>query len=169
MGLIDIAILQDEIRQALNALFKNRQVGRTETKTVLSAPLVEAEFESESGIKLEEGKKYTVSLDSGDYEAVCKSHSFDGENTFYYLGDIAILWEQFEPTEDSFLVVGNEAFVIAMDTNEGNYIRVQSETICPIDQKYIPALDSLTLNGADGKQYRLSVNESGELVTEATT
>lgn len=39
------------------------------------------------------------------------------------------------------------------------------EAIYPIDPKYIPPLDSLTLNGADGKQYKLSVDESGQLVS----
>ena len=37
------------------------------------------------------------------------------------------------------------------------------DTIVPVDQKYIPALDSVTMNSADGKQYKLYVNESGEL------
>lgn len=38
----------------------------------------------------------------------------------------------------------------------------------PIDQKYIPALDLITLNGADGKQYRLTVDENGALAVTAT-
>ena len=41
------------------------------------------------------------------------------------------------------------------------------ETIHPIDQKYIPPMDSITLNGADGNQYKVSVNASGALVAEA--
>lgn len=41
---------------------------------------------------------------------------------------------------------------------------VDMKTIHPIDPKYIPALDSITLNGADGKQYKLAINESGTLV-----
>lgn len=39
------------------------------------------------------------------------------------------------------------------------------ETIHPIDPKFIPPMDSLTLNGADGKRYKLSVDENGQLVT----
>lgn len=38
-----------------------------------------------------------------------------------------------------------------------------AETIHPIDPKYIPAVDALILNGTDGKQYRLAVDESGTL------
>lgn len=41
------------------------------------------------------------------------------------------------------------------------------ETIHPIDPKFIPAMDSITLNGADGKQYRLAVDESGNLAATA--
>lgn len=41
------------------------------------------------------------------------------------------------------------------------------ETIHPIDPKYLPALDSITLNGADGKQYKLAVDESGALAATA--
>jgi hypothetical protein len=46
-------------------------------------------------------------------------------------------------------------------------IEYETETIHPIDPKYIPALDSLTLNGADGKQYKLAVDESGALAATA--
>lgn len=159
MNPIDQAILQDEIRQALNALFKSGQVGRAETKTVLSAPLDNGMLQREPGIELEEGEKYNVSLDSGDYEAVCKSHSFDGENTFYYLGDMAMYYpDVFESTGESFLVAADEAFIMAMDTNRGGYIRVRSETIHPIDQKFLPPVDIITMNGADGKQYKLTVS-----------
>ena len=35
----------------------------------------------------------------------------------------------------------------------------------PIDPKYIPAMDSITLNGADGKQYEVTVDANGALVT----
>ena len=57
---------------------------------------------------------------------------------------------------------------ITADFTSALYVRTIefSETIHPIDQKFIPALDSLTLNGPDGRQYKVYVNESGELVTE---
>lgn len=39
----------------------------------------------------------------------------------------------------------------------------EQETVYPIPQKYIPALDSIILNGADGKQYSLTVDTNGQL------
>ena len=44
-----------------------------------------------------------------------------------------------------------------------------SENIHHINQRLIPALDSLTLNGADGKQYKLTVDKNGALVHTAIT
>lgn len=46
-------------------------------------------------------------------------------------------------------------------------INYEHDIINPIDPKFIPAFDSITLNGADGKQYKLSVDESGTLVHTA--
>lgn len=43
-----------------------------------------------------------------------------------------------------------------------------AETIHPIDPKYIPAMDSITLNGADGKQYKVTVDANGKLTTTPT-
>lgn len=37
--------------------------------------------------------------------------------------------------------------------------------IHPIDPKYIPTMDSITLNGADGKQYKVTVDANGQLTT----
>lgn len=41
-----------------------------------------------------------------------------------------------------------------------------AETVHPIDQKYIPPVDSLTMNGADGKRYKLTVNNGSISVAE---
>lgn len=48
---------------------------------------------------------------------------------------------------------------------QGTYVAIfwDEKTVHPIDPKYIPTLDYLTLNGADGKQYKVTVNESGVL------
>lgn len=35
---------------------------------------------------------------------------------------------------------------------------LEYETIHPIDQKFLPPVDSITMNGADGKQYKLTVS-----------
>lgn len=44
---------------------------------------------------------------------------------------------------------------------------VKTEIIHTIDPKFIPAMDSLTLNGADGKQYKVTVDANGALVATA--
>ena len=41
-----------------------------------------------------------------------------------------------------------------------------AETIVPIDPKFIPPVDSLTINGTDGKQYKLTVNNGAISVDE---
>lgn len=43
-----------------------------------------------------------------------------------------------------------------------------ASTIHPIDPKYIPTMDSITLNGADGKQYKVTVDANGKLTTTPT-
>ncbi len=42
-----------------------------------------------------------------------------------------------------------------------------TKTIHPIDPKFIPVMDSLVLNGADGKQYKIAVDASGALTATA--
>lgn len=42
-------------------------------------------------------------------------------------------------------------------------IPIKEATIVPIDPKFIPAMDSLTLNGADNKQHELAVDTQGVL------
>lgn len=66
---------------------------------------------------------------------------------------------------DVILPVGTYIY----DIGNGSYATEVkfAETIHPIDPKFIPAFDSITLNGADGKQYKLSVDESGTLVHTA--
>lgn len=44
----------------------------------------------------------------------------------------------------------------------------QSETIHPIDPKYIPAMDSLTLVSPDGTSYKVTADDSGNLTVTAT-
>lgn len=68
---------------------------------------------------------------------------------------------------------GQTAAVIILD-NTGLWVYAQpgygycsliefAETVHPIDQKFIPPVDSLTINGTDGKQYKLTVDENGAL------
>lgn len=43
----------------------------------------------------------------------------------------------------------------------------ETEIIHPIDPRCIPAMDSITLNGADGKQYKVAVDANGALTATA--
>lgn len=46
---------------------------------------------------------------------------------------------------------------------------VEAETVVPIDPKFIPSLDSLTLNSPGGKQFKLTCSDDGALTcTEVT-
>jgi hypothetical protein len=63
---------------------------------------------------------------------------------------------------------GTHATLYSVDGGENSFaVYQQSEVIHPIDPKFVPVMDSITLNGADGKQYKVSVNASGALVAEA--
>ena len=208
MNHIDQAILQDEIRQALNALFKSGQVGRvgiqkisynsyTDTKEiipygnqhyarVLDTPitLTSENFKSVTmGVfwpnNINTVLEYSQEKGNASIRAVDEMGGAiclfctdpDGKPVEY---PIVAIFEQDFPAELAGVdiskgvyfytaddAVGNEAFIIKID--------LEYKTTSTIDQKFIPPMDSIILNGADGKQYKLSVNESGELVTEATT
>lgn len=56
-------------------------------------------------------------------------------------------------------------YVLYMDTwlTYVSAITCGTETVRPIDPKFLPGIDALTLNGADGKQYKLVVDASGAL------
>lgn len=58
--------------------------------------------------------------------------------------------------------------ILVNDTAESHIIgiSISTETIVPIDPKFIPPMDSLTINGTDGKQYKLVVNNGAISVAE---
>ena len=47
--------------------------------------------------------------------------------------------------------------------------RIETETIHTIDPKYLPVLDSVTLNSPSGKQYTLTVDDTGAVTTTEVT
>lgn len=47
-------------------------------------------------------------------------------------------------------------------------VNIQWETIHPIDPKYIPALDSITLNSPGGKRFTVTVDDSGTITATET-
>ena len=64
-------------------------------------------------------------------------------------------------SQNTSLVITNSPKIVKMKVVR--YFR----DIVPIDPKYLPSVDSITMNGADGNQYKLTVNESGELAVTA--
>ena len=88
-----------------------------------------------------------------------------------WLGNRNLLGEEndSEHLNDSpFLVIidfnNNATLFIDRHPREMKFeISREYEEIKPIDQKYIPPMDSITLNGADGNKYKLTVDENGAL------
>lgn len=59
-------------------------------------------------------------------------------------------------------------WVFCNPESEGYYVTSIefADTVHPIDPKFIPPVDSLTINGTDGKQYKLTVNNGAISVAE---
>lgn len=128
----------------------------------LPVQVVSASFGS--GADLE----YIVWWDGVEYR-----NSYDISIGSSRIGNMSLIGDG-DDTGEPFAILNdysqNVMLVIAAEPGLHKYrIQRNFKVIIPIDQKFIPPMDSIILNGADGKQYKLSVNESGELVTEATT
>ena len=67
---------------------------------------------------------------------------------------------------DMVISIPESGTYFAKPNSDNFVISVSFETIHPIDPKYIPPVDSLTMNGADGKQYKLTVNNGAISVSE---
>lgn len=88
-----------------------------------------------------------------------------------YVGNAALISDVFDNTGESFVVAFVHGMLAVMTASERETCTVaiytETETIHPIDPKYLPPVDSITMNGADGKQYKVSVDASGILTTTA--
>lgn len=123
------------------------------------------------------GATYIVTWDGSQHN--CKATTITVEGmTAVTLGNS--YWLGGPDTGEPFLFfdAGSEFVVIDIElwtagdgsvVNRAIGLSVLAETIHHINQKFIPPLDSLTLNGADGKQYRLTIDENGALVIAAIT
>lgn len=112
-----------------------------------------------------EGRSYTVIFDGVEYKNMpC---AFLG--TVLHIGNASLYGNNADTGEpfDFRMQENGRCQVFVRDSETHTISIVTPETVHPIAPKYIPPLDSLTLNGADGKQYKLSVDESGQLVTAA--
>ena len=126
-----------------------------------------------SGLEIAAGRTYIVQIDGNEaeYETTARVYPEFG---VVYIGDVGLLIN-YAPTEGSstpFCVVSDGTFVAALLVNPETGEFLGNDTVITIsgivrthkiDQKYIPAMDSLTLIGADGKQYKITVGENGLL------
>lgn len=144
MGVINRAVLQGEIMQALNALFANGQVGRTETHKIVIFPETTVSFSEELNAHvlpncvLVEGKEYSVTFNG---ETSHPTASKVEENGSYYI-EISNLVDgdgyqvMYVPSIGStgLLVMKGGAYTGDVTIS----ITTKDKTIHPIDPKYLP-------------------------------
>lgn len=121
------------------------------------------------------GYTYIVIYDGVAYECVCKeyieySQYSDDQYHYSYLGNLAFLGDKYPKTDEPFTFWQKDTGTkitaqlrFEMNTTHTVSINYVSKTIHTIGQEYIPPMDSITLNGADGNQYKLFVDENGQL------
>lgn len=133
-----------------------------------------------SELELIAGSTYTVNIagDYPEYEVVAQLYEESGV-VAVYIGDLGLAFNDAatEGSSTPFCVLtDNSMFAMAVLANPETGEAVFDDTVITIscavrthkiDQKYIPALDSITLNGADGKQYKVTVDASGSLAVTA--
>ena len=125
------------------------------------------------------GETYTVKYDGVEYECEAKKgKGAVGSEVWVYVGTVQMFDYPEYVGEFPFMVGwclqdchnGEYTYVIVPVDGKTHTISVYqhtvTETIHAIDQKYIPAMDSLTLNGAGGKQYKVTVENGALAVTE---
>lgn len=120
-------------------------------------------------LALNDGSIYDVYWQGKNYTCVCKAITLDGE-IFNAAGNLFLMGtdDTGEPfymasNAQGFSIVDIEAMQSQQTVDRVIGISCTTETIVPIDQKYIHPMGSITLNGADGNQYKLTVDENGEL------
>ena len=137
------------INAKLNKLLDAGGYSKTKNETIL-AEVVLAEnpeapgvtvYQGSDKLGLVAGKTYTVHLDSGSYETVCKD--FGGG---LLLGNGAIVGSDSFASDESFAIgemgADGQSMCIIVDANNGKKASVSAitETIVPIDQTYLPGV-----------------------------
>lgn len=110
------------------------------------------------------GAKCIVEFEEKTYERVVSYEYGDA-----FIGNLGL--DGGEDTGEPFIIYFQDGMTIVLyQSGHSGTIRVyvDSETIHPIDPKFIPALDSITLNSPGGKRFTLMVDDSGTITaTEA--
>ena len=125
------------------------------------------------------GKLFSVTVNGRTYER----ESFVLEDDLGFrtgiVGNPSMYESEYEDTGEPFFLTsmsgGSRLRITAKDpvTLDNSVDVVVSvdlveRTIHPIDPKYIPAMDSLTLVSPDGTSYKVAVDDSGNLTATAT-
>lgn len=138
--------INDAIAPIANRVLRKLGIKETtEEKVLLDDPLAPGdEFGpgtgsmQEGSLGLVVGKTYTITTDSGTYQAVCKKVPDIEAN---YLGNPFLFG--LDDTGETFIVVddNNSEMITAIDFNSGTHIKVSevTETIHPISDKYLPS------------------------------
>lgn len=144
MNPIDNAILLDEIRKALNILLKSGQVGHTETELTEILSETNVEYNDGDGIEVSAtiaplvvGNTYKVLWDGVPY--ICTAILFDG---FVYIGNL-IATDGADTGEPFGVAFRGKRFNIFSVRDEDTHtcsIKAYSETIHPIDPKFLPGV-----------------------------
>lgn len=107
-------------------------------------------------------------FEGGDFGGIIFQTDGDAE-----LADFPLILVDPEGYEDSgeYIPKGiSVRCVNIQDENIEQYISlIETQTIHPIPQEYIPPLDRLVLNGADGNQYALTITDGAISVAPVTT
>lgn len=190
MSLMD-AIFANATNNVKSQLEENGQIGSVKTEKTTIFPETEIDLALSEGVYLYLEKfDYDLGIKPGDtLKVIFDGISYDvnailigtGNNSYSIAaGNLSLYGGMGEDTKEPFCLVYtyqtfsssddvNAPFGVVGTSESSHTIAVYKdvETIHPIDKKYIPALDSLTLNGADGKQYSVTVDANGALAVTA--
>lgn len=156
MNPIDQAIIQADV---LKVLEQSGRVGRT-TKTVL-------DFNGDtSGIVVEDDLVFisTEVYDLTKLERVVYTTN-TGAKTIVEKENIIVIdmdgnGQVAQTSDGTYVAVAQYGFGTGVYCTDALWVsRLEfAKTIHPIDPKFLPPVDSITMNGADGKQYKLTVS-----------
>lgn len=172
MDLIDISLGAEE---AVSMLEESGRVGRSLTNkewwissTVNGASYDFVASEEFGGLFVVHGNSInnfvkptdfdvTVRWDDKDY--YCKINSME---TAAFIGNQSLSGDGNNTGEPFFIIIDwDDVNTLIISETEGeHYLNIcrYYKTIAPTDPKYLPPVDSITMNGADGKQYKLTVS-----------
>lgn len=115
------------------------------------------------------GDTITLSRDNGELKTFNKGEVYSGVLGSLFGAEGMVVAIQ-NPPENSLIPTGT--FLLGYDNYgemTGYVSYVELETVNPIPQEYVPPLDRLILNGADGNQYALTITDGALSVAPVTT